>query len=188
MTVADSQLTALIELRGEIKEIDRAARPSVSGLDRPCDATTPPDSSFIHSYGMLSGLSPLSSAEQTVVEIVASVHNLLARLAPVATLETSRDGLTARTVIQYTGRAASVWSNSPSSELASGLAGAHLASVEKTYALRTTFAETIAAVGSALVSIALAVANPLTVLHALASARALKQALERLVAAAEAAN
>lgn len=184
MTVADSQLTALTQLRGEIEEIDRTTRLPASGLDRPCDATTPPDSSLIHSYGMLAGLYPLSSAEQTVAEIVASVHDLLARLAPVATLETSRDGLTARTVIQYTGRAASVWSNSPSSELA----GAHLASVEKTYALRTAFAETIAAVGSALVSISLAVANPLTVLHALASAKALKRALERLVAAAEAAN
>jgi hypothetical protein len=42
-------------------------------------------------------------------------------------------------------------------------------------------------VGGALASISLAVSNPLTVLHALASAKALKQALERLVAAVEAA-
>jgi hypothetical protein len=36
-----------------------------------------------------------------------------------------------------------------------------------------------------MVSISLAVANPLTVLRALASARALKQALDRLAAAVE---
>ena len=67
------------------------------------------------------------------------------------------------------------------------LAGAHLDSLGKTYALRVASVGALGAVGGALASISLAVANPLTVLHALASAKALKQALERLVAAVEAA-
>jgi hypothetical protein len=145
-----------------------------------------PVSALSYSFGLFSN--PFSSAEQTVAEIVASVHAMLAKLAPVATLETCREGMTARTVIQYTGRAASVWSNLPSSELASVLAGTHLDSLQRTYALRVAFVGAIGAVGSALVSISLTVANPLTVLHALASAKALKQALERLAAAVEAAG
>jgi hypothetical protein len=176
LTVTDSQLAALTALRAEIERIDRATREPAAAAEPRMDAA------MSYSFGMFSG------PEQTIAEIVASVHTTLARLTPVTTLETSKHGLTARTVINYTGRAASVWSNSPSSELAALLSGAHLDSLQKSYALRAAFAEAIAAVGSTLVSISVAVANPLTVLHALASANALKQALERLAIAVEAAG
>jgi hypothetical protein len=59
-------------------------------------------------------------------------------------------------------------------------------SLEKAYALRAAFAGAIAAAGGTMVSISQAVANPLTVLRALAAARALKQALDRLATAVEA--
>jgi len=186
LTVADSQLASVRLLRAEIEGIDRGARSPAAA------AGMEPVSALSYSFGLFSDLSPFSnpfsSAEQTVAEIVASVHAMLAKLAPVTTLETCREGMTARTVIQYTGRAASVWSNLPSSELASVLAGTHLDSLQRTYALRVAFVGAIGAVGSALVSISLTVANPLTVLHALASAKALKQALERLAAEVEAAG
>jgi hypothetical protein len=174
MTAVDSQLADLSRIRGEIEGIDRAAR-------EPATATMGPEGTLSYSYGGLSNLSLFHSAEQTVAEIAATIGVILARLAPVATLETSSDGMTVRTVINYTGRATSVWSNSPPTELAAALAEAHLESVKRAYALRAAFAGVVAAAGSALVSIAAAIANPLTVLHALASAAALKQSLQRLV-------
>jgi len=186
LSVTDSQLDALRLLRAEIEGIGRATlNPAVA-------AAMEPATELSYSLGLFSSVSPVSgrfsNPEQTVAEIVASVREVLARLAPVATIETSRDGMTARTVVLYTGRAASVWSNITSSELASVLADAHLESLGKTYALRVAFVGAIGAVGGALASISLAVANPLTLLHALASTKALKQALERLVAAVEAAG
>lgn len=181
MIVTDSQLDALKQLRVEIEGIDSAARnPAAS-------APIEPDAALSYSFGLFSSISPVSGAEQTVAEILASVRAVLAKLAPVATIETSRDGVTARTVVHYTGRADSAWSSTTSSEPVSVLAGAHLDSLGKTYALRVASVGALGAVGGALASISLAVANPLTVLHALASAKALKQALERLVAAVEAA-
>ena len=177
MSVTDSQLDAMRMLRAESEGIDSATRNPAGS------AGMKPDAALSYSFGLFSGISPISGAEQTVAEIVASVRAVLAKLVPVATIETSRDGMTARTVVLYTGRAASAWSSLTSSELA----GAHLDSLGKTYALRVAFVGAIGAVGGALASISLAVSNPLTVLHALASAKALKQALERLVAAVEAA-
>lgn len=178
MTAADSQLADLLRIRGEIEGIDRATR-------EPAAATMEPEGALSYSYGMLSSLTPFSSVEQTVGDIAAAVQAILRRLAPVATVETSKDGMTARTVINYTGRAASVWSDSPPTELAAALAGEHLESVKRAYALRAALAGVIAAAGSALVSISAAIANPLTALHALASAAALKQSLQRLVASVE---
>jgi hypothetical protein len=165
-------------LRSEIEGIDWAAR-NPSGA-----AKIEPDAPLSYSFGLFSSISPVSGAEQTVAEIVSSVRAVLAKLAPVATIETSRDGMTARTVVLYTGRATSAWSSITSSVLT----GAHLDSLGKTYALRVAFVGAIGAVGGALASISLAVSNPLTVFHALASAKALKQALERLVSAVEAAG
>lgn len=179
MTAADSQLTTVLQLRGEIEGIDGAARNP---------AAMQPDAAMSYSFGLLSSLSPFSNAEQTVEELVASIRATLARLTPVTTIETSSDGLMVRSVINYTGRVASVWSISPSFAAAAALADAHLNSLQKAYALRAAFAGAIAAAGSTLVSISLAVTNPLTVFRALASARALKQALDRLAAAVEASS
>jgi hypothetical protein len=96
--------------------------------------------------------------------------------------------LMVKSVINYTGRVASVWGNSSPFAAPTSLADAHLASLEKTYALRAAFAGAVAAAGSTLVSIAQAVTNPFTVPRALASARALKQSLDRLAAAVEASS
>jgi len=177
VTGTDSELAAAIQLRGEIEAIDAASRNP---------AAMQPEAAMSYSFGLFSSLSSFSSAEQTVAEIVTSIQTTLARLAPVATIETSADGLTVKSVINYTGRVASVWSRSSSSAAATALADAHHASLGKAYTLRSAFVGAIAAAGSALVSISQAVANPLTVLRALASARALKQALDRLSAAVEA--
>jgi hypothetical protein len=177
VTVTDSQLATVIQLRGEIEGIDGVSR---------APAAMQPDAVMSYSFGIFSGLSPFSSADQTVAEIVTSIQITLARLAPVATIETSADGLTVKSVINYTGRVASVWSSSFSSPASETLVNTHLTSLEKAYALRAAFAGAIAAAGSTMVSISQAVVNPLTVLRALASARALKQALDRLAAAVEA--
>jgi hypothetical protein len=179
VTVTDSQLATVIQLRGEIEGIDRVSR-SPTAMQ--------PDAAVSYSVGIFSSLSPFSNAEQTVAEIVNSIKSTLARLAPVATIETSSDGLTVRSVINYTGRVASVWSSSASSPAANTLANAHLASLQKAYALRSAFAGAIAAAGSTMVSISQALANPFTVLRALASAKALKQALDRLAAAVAASD
>jgi len=181
LTVEDYQLDSLIKLRAEIEGIDRATR-------NPVAAPSEQDSAVSYSSGMFSGVSPLANGEQTVASIVASVHALLQKLAPVATIETCSDGIAARTVVHYTGRAASVWSNGISSGSAIQLANLHIDSVRKTLAVRRAFVAAIGAVSSALVSISIAVANPLTVFHALASARALKQALEKLANMVEAAG
>ena len=178
MTAVDSQLADLLRICGKIEGIDRATR-------EPASAATEPEGTSSYSYGVLSGLSPFSGVEQTVAEIAAAIGVILARLAPVATLETSKGGITVRTVINYTGRTTSVWSNSPPTELAASLAGVHLGSLKNTYALRSAFVGVIAAAGGALVSISAAIANPLTALQALASATALKQSLQLLVASVE---
>lgn len=180
---ADSQLATVIELRAEIEGIDRAARNPARAAEQ--DNTL---SYTAYSIGWPANLSPISGARQHVDQIVASISVILSRLAPVATVETSINGFTARTVIHYTGRAASVWSGvgTDSSAQASQLSAMHLDALKKTYTLRVAFVGAIAAVASALASISLAAANPLTVLNAWASARALKHALERLVAAVEA--
>ena len=124
-------------------------------------------------------LESFSSPESTVAAIVDSIREALLKLAPVATFETSREGFTARTVINYSGRAVSVWCVDLSSELVN----AHLSSLQRAYLFRAAVAGVIASVGNALVSISIAVANPLTVLQALRSAEALKRAVERLAAA-----
>ena len=177
MTVTDSQLAMVIQLRGEIEGINRSAGDPLA---------MQPDAAMSYSFGWLSSLNPFSGAEETVAHIVTSIHATLAKLAPVATIETSNDGLMVKSVITYTGWVASVWCDSSPSGAATALAGAHLASLQKAYALRAAFAGAIAAAGSTIVSISLAVTNPLTVLRALASAKALKQALDKLAAAVEA--
>lgn len=178
MTTSDSQLDTVTALRSEIEGIDRATRAST------LDAATRPGGGISYSFGLFTDASSFASVDQTVADIVTSVRAMLVKLAPVYTLETSRDGFAVRSVIQYTGRVASVWSQgNASSPAAAGLAAAHLDSLQRTYALRIAFAGAIAAVGNTLVGVSLAMANPLAALHALASAKALKLALERLAAA-----
>ena len=65
--------------------------------------------------GVLGGIA--SSAEEKVAAIVESIKETLAKLAPVAHFETTLDGFTAKTVINYSGFAASVWSSGTTTEL-----------------------------------------------------------------------
>lgn len=110
--------------------------------------------------------------------MVDSIKETLAKLAPVAHFETTVDGFTAKTVISYSGFAASVWSSGTTWELVD----AHLESLQRAYAFRSAVAAVVAAVGNAVVAISIAVGNPLTVWHAVKSAEALKLAVDRLAA------
>lgn len=175
MTVADARIETILLLRDEIDGIDRAARqPAALGQGN----------SMSYSFGPFSGsLFPEQhKLAEILSDVVATVKRVCARLAPTATVETAEDGVTARTMIHFNGRAASVWVGAPSQQVAS----AHIASLEKTLRLRTAVAGAVLSAGSAIVSISMAVANPLMLLSAWSSAKALKLALDRLAAAVEA--
>ena len=168
MNAAD--LKELAALRGEVEEIARDARRI------PAEPTGAP-SAMSYSFGILGGMA--SSAEEKVAAIVESIKETLAKLAPVAHFETTVDGFTARTVVSYSGFAASVWSSGTTA----GLVAAHLESLRRVYAFRAAVTAVVAAVGNAVVAISIAVGNPLTVWHAIRSAEALKSAVDRLAAA-----
>jgi molybdopterin-binding protein len=144
-------LDELASLRGEIEEITRGAS---------------------HSFGIV------SSAEEKIVAIVESINQTLTKLALVADFETTVDGFTAKTVITYSGSAASVWSTRTTAKLVD----AHLVSLQRVYAFRAAVTAVVAAVGNAVVAISIAVGNPLTVWRAIKSAETLKSAVDRLAA------
>ena len=170
MSATGFQLEDVNSLRGEIDGIAHDARRAAAETG---------EGAAGNAGAMSYSLGIFSSPESTVAAIVDSIRETLSKLAPVATFETSREGFTARTVINYSGRAVSVWCVNPSSELVD----AHLSSLQNAYLFRAAVAGVIAAVGNALVSISIAVANPLTALQALRSAEALKRAVGRLAAA-----
>lgn len=180
MSATGAQIEDLASLRGEIEGIERDARlgsvtPALEGAGGEAGLSY----SF---YSSDSSFGIFSSPESTVAAIEKSIRETLATLAPVATFETSQEGFAARTAINYSGRADSVWSG----PLVPGLVNAHMSTVKRAYAFRAAAVGVIAAAGSALASISVAVANPLTALHALRSAQALKLAVERLEAAVKA--
>ena len=173
MSTTTAQIEDLTSLRGEIEGIERGAR---LGAAAPTQEGTGGGAGLSYSLGIF------SSPESTVAAIEKSIRETLATLAPVATFETSQDGFAARTAINYSGRADSVWSGPLSPELVE----AHMSTLKRAYAFRAAVVGVIAATGSALASISIAVANPLTALQALRSAQALKLAVERLTAAVKA--
>ncbi len=163
-------LEELTSLRGDVEEIARGAR------------QIPPDSAehaaaMSYSFGNVGGI--ISSAEEKVAAILKSIKETLAELAPVASFETTVGGFTVKTVINYSGFAASVWSSGTTTELVD----AHLKSLQEAYAFRTAATTVVAAVGNAAVAISIAVGNPVTVWHAVKSAEALKVAVERFATA-----
>ena len=164
MSAAD--LEELAALRGEVEEIAR-------GAGRISPEAAEGVSGVSYSFGFV------SSAEEKVVAIGESIKETLAKLAPVAHFETTVGGFTAKTVMNYSGIAASVWSSGTTVELVA----AHLESLRKVYAFRAAVTAVVAAVGNAVVAISIAVGNPLTVWHAVKSAEALKAAVDRLAAA-----
>jgi hypothetical protein len=168
--VSAAGLDGLAALRGEVDEIARDAGRIPPGAAEGIGAAS-------YSFGIF------ASAEAKVAAIFQSIQQAvgqtLAQLAPVAQFETTVGGFTARTVVNYSGFAASAWSSGATAELAA----AHLASLRRIYAFRAAAAAVVAAVGNAVVAISIAVGNPLTVWHAVKSAEALKAAVERLAAA-----
>lgn len=159
-------LEDLAALRVEIEQIAGSA----SQLSA---APVGPPSAISYSFGIV------SSAEDKIVAIVSSIRQTLATLAPVAHFETTIDGFTARTVIDYSGFAASVWSTGTTAKLVS----THLESLHQAYAFRAAVIAILAAVGNAVVAISIAIGNPLTFGRAINSAEALKSAVDRLAAA-----
>ena len=164
-----SQVEELASLRSEVEAIARDARQVP--LDYGGQAAA-----MSYSLGAVGGI--LAAPQEKIVAIVDSIKETLAKLAPVAHFETTVDGFTAKTVINYSGFAASAWSSGTTWELVD----AHLESLRRAYAFRTAVTGVVAAVGNAVVAISIAVGNPLTVWHAVKSAEALKAAVDRLAA------
>ena len=179
MSQVDAQLDSLAQLRKEIEAIGRAANDPVLQLQTEGPA----------SFGVVSSLLELSQARKAVDEIIDSIQALLDKLVPVAKLESTRDGLTVKTAIHYAGRVDSVWSATSNPESVAALSAEYLDELQKTYALRASFAQTLGVAGGTLLQVALAVANPVgNVPHALASVLALKRALQSFAATVEAAR
>jgi hypothetical protein len=121
--------------------------------------------------------------EQAARKLVVTVNDLLMKLKPVATIETARGGMKAITTVNYAGRAISAWPEFPTEELAF----AHMASVDHVLTLRVALAGAVASASAAMMAISASAANPLLAMNALAAVVRLKESLEQLAAAAEAA-
>jgi hypothetical protein len=160
-----AEIEELAALRSEVEQITRGTGQLSEDSPGRADAMS-------FSFGIV------ASTEEKVVAIFESIKQTLAELAPVAHFQTTVDGFTAKTVINYSGFAASVWST----DTTAGLVDAHLESLRRIYAFRAAVTAVVAAVGNAVVAISIAVGNPLTVWHAIESAEALKSAVDRLAA------
>ena len=164
----DAQTAAVHALRSQIDSIARAVQQPQSGAG--LDAVS-------YSFGAF------ETVEQAAKKLVETVNDLLMKLKPVATIETTRGELKAITTVNYAGRAASVWPEFPTEELKL----AHTTNVDHVQALRAALAGAIAAAAGAMMAISASVANPLLAMNALGAVRRLRDSLEQLAAAAEAA-
>jgi len=135
------------------------------------------DQAVSYSFGAL------DTMEQAARKLAESVHDLLMKLKPVATIETARGGLKAVTTVNYAGRATSAWPHSASQELLI----AHMTEIDRVLALRAALAGAVASAAGVMMAISAAAANPFMTMNALAAAGRLKEQLEQLAAAAEAA-
>ena len=165
-------LAGLAALRSEIAEIARGARQIPADRGGRADAAS-------YSFGIRE-IGPF--AEEKFAALVDSIEETLAELAPVAHFETTVDGFTAKTAIDYCGFAASVWSSGATAELVD----AHLKSLQEVYAFRGAVTAVIAAVGDAVVAISITVGDPLTAGRAIKSVETLGSAVRRLAVAAAA--
>jgi hypothetical protein len=166
LTGADALLQTVLQVRGEIEGIGAERQEEAGAL-------------------AFSAVPLLSGRVESLAAVAASVHTILAQLAPRATLETVLGGRSAHSIIDYRGQVTTVFGRSACGAPEAALAAAHLERLGSTFALRAAFAGAIAAAGGTLVAISLAVMNPLGVFHALSMARALEKALQRLTAAVE---
>jgi hypothetical protein len=172
MTVIERQ----IEAQTAAVRLLRAQIDSIAGaVQRPGSVTNVDATSY--SFGALDTL------EQAARKLTETVHDLLMKLAPVATIETTRGNVKAITTVNYAGRAVSAWPQFSSHELVF----AHMTSVDHVLALRTALTGAIASATSAVMAISASAANPLLAMNALSAARQLKESLEELAKAAEAA-
>jgi hypothetical protein len=164
----DAQTAAVCALRAQIDAITSAVqRPeSQGGVE-----------AVSYSFGAL------DTVEQAARKLADTVNDVLMKLKPVATIETAQGDLKAITTVNYAGRAASAWPQFPTEELTL----AHQTSIDRVLALRAALAGAIASAANALMAISASAANPLLAMHALAAAARLKESLEQLAAAAEAA-
>lgn len=164
----DAQTAQVHALRSQIDAITRAVQQpgNQGGVE--------PES---YSFGAF------DTMEQAARKLAGTVQDLLMKLKPVATIETARGDLKAITTVNYAGLAASAWPEFPTEELKV----AHQTSVDHVVALRAALAAAIASAASAMMAISASAANPLLALNALSAARRLKESLEQLAAAAEAA-
>ena len=162
------QTAAVQSLRAQIDSITLAVQRPGSGAG--IDAVS-------YSFGVL------DSIEQAARKLADTVNELLLKLAPVATIETTRGDLKAITTVNYAGRATSAWPQVPTEELTV----AHMTSIDRVLALRTALAGAIASAASAMMAISASAANPLLAMNALSAEARLKESLEQLAAAAQAA-
>jgi acyl-CoA hydrolase len=164
----DAQTAAVHALRSQIDSIARAVQQPQSEVG---------DDSVSYSFGAL------DTIEQAAQKLAETVNDLLMKLKPVATIETTRGELKAITTLNYAGRAASVWPEFPTEELKL----VHMTNVDHVLALRAALAGAIGSVAGAMMAISASAANPLLAMNALGAVRRLKESLEQLAAAAEAA-
>jgi hypothetical protein len=164
----DAQTAAVCALRAQIDSITSAVQKpgSASSLD-----------AVSYSFGAF------DTMEQAARKLVATVNDLLMKLKPVATIETARGGMKAITTVNYAGRAISAWPEFPSEDLAF----AHMTSVDHVLTLRVALAGAVASASTAMMAISASATNPLLAMNALAAVVRLKESLEQLAAAAEAA-
>jgi hypothetical protein len=163
----DPQITAALLACRQIEGIATAAR-----REPPAD---PAAVSYAPAF--------LSDSWQSFTDLVTTVHALLAKLKPVATIETTQAGEAIETLLRYSGSAESV--STPN--LSGQVAQIHLGSLERTFALRRAVAGAFVATASTMTVLSASIANPLLLLHALSTARSLQEALQRLLSAIEAA-
>ncbi|HEX4065465.1 MAG TPA: hypothetical protein VHZ09_05535 [Acidobacteriaceae bacterium] len=162
----DPQVAAALQACRQIEGIAAAARHG-----------TPPAGSVSYAPAFL------ADSWQSFAELVATVHALLAKLKPVATVETTQDGQSIETRLRYTGGTDSV--STPNLSLR--VASVHLRSLERIFALRNAVAGAFVAAASTILTLSASIANPLLLLHALSLAKSLQEALQRLLSAIEAA-
>jgi hypothetical protein len=112
--------------------------------------------------------------------LIPTIYKMLYKLSSQVTLKIYEDNLQAVTTVNYAGRIESVWCESPEADLVDS----HLASVQAALELRAAVVRGVVAIGCALASISVAVANPVTAATALSSALELKQAIEHFAAVA----
>jgi hypothetical protein len=119
-------------------------------------------------------------SNDAVASLIQTIYKMLYKLPPQITLKMYEENLQAVTTVNYAGQIVSVWCESPEADRVDS----HLASVQAAFELRAAVVRGVVAIGCALASISVAVANPFTAATALTSAPELKRVVERFAAVA----